>query len=98
MATLHVFFGPDPDSYNSVVDAMSKQDGSCRPGIAIVSSAIAFWANQQPAPPTAGEAARLFNMPLEAVRDAIQWHPFLDLLEADHGPLESRRIGIVGQI
>ena len=95
MEPLHAFFGPDPESYNSLVDGRTGQDGSCRPGIAIVASAVAFWANQKDAPPKLGEAALVFNMPIEAVRDAVEWHPFMQLLDSPTVALGDRRIGIV---
>ena len=70
------FFGPDEHSYNCGSSMEGDDaDDSGRPGIGLVASAIQFWALQNSGKScTIGRAAAVFNMPAEAVAEAIDHH------------------------
>ena len=70
------FFGPDEHSYNCGSSMEGDDaDDSGRPGIGLVASAIQFWALQNIGKScTIGRAAAVFNMPAEAVAEAIDHH------------------------
>ncbi len=98
----HPFFGADRNSYNIDLDDEpapygEKSDGSGRPGIGIVQNAIQFWAGQQDESPTVGDAARVFNMPQEAVAEAVEKAYWMLLGGKDSTPLEQLTIELDGE-
>jgi hypothetical protein len=102
MPKQHEFFGPDDESYNihTSEDAFgfAGEDGSGRPGIAIVANALQFWVGQRKCDvATVGRAAEAFNMPPEAVREAVEWSQWMLLVGADDVPLKEMRIELDGE-
>ena len=100
MGTRHKFFGADDDSYNihDAADGYDGEDGSGRPGIALVSSALQFWVGQRKSDiATVGAAADAFHMPPEAVREAVEYGPWMLLAGTDDVPLRDMRIELDGE-
>lgn len=100
MAGKHEFFGPDDDSYNMHTpdDGFAEEDGSGRPGIAIVSSAIMFWAGQRGTEgATVGSAADAFRMPPEAVVEAVTYSGWMLIEGPDDSPMRDLRIELDGE-
>lgn len=94
---LHEFFGSDPDSYNvDLGDGI--QDGSGRPAPRV--SAIQFWCGQRgqdDAMPTVAEVGRVFNMPVEAVAQAVEDHPWMLMGGEPSLPLAERPVEMDGE-
>lgn len=92
---LHEFFGSDPESYNLYID--EAQDGSGRPGIGIASKAIMFWVAQQTSVQTVAMAAATFQMPDEAVAQAVRWRPWMFLTGENNRPVGALTIECEGE-
>lgn len=55
-----------------------------KPGIGLFANALSVWSTMQNRDTTVEEAAVVFNVPVEMVRTAVEWHPWM-LLEGKDG-------------
>lgn len=97
---LHEFFGACVDSYNINLDDDTDDDGSGRPGIMLAANAISFWLGMRgrdDPPSTVGLVAQVFNMPEEAVAQAVDEHPWMFLGGPMTGPVGDRVIEADGE-
>lgn len=82
----HPFFGPNEDDFN--LDLALDSDDYGKPGVGIVASAISVWASLQSKSVTLGDAATTFNMPVEAVAQCVEHHPWMYFVGDENTPLE----------
>ena len=81
----HPFFGPNEDDWN--LDAELGSDDYGKPGVGIMANAISVWASMNGSP-TMGEAAATFKMPVEAVAQCVEWHPWMYFVGDEDTPIE----------
>lgn len=82
----HPFFGPSEDDWNLDIDPDDDDYG--KPGVGIVASAVSVWAALQCGTTTLGDAASAFKMPVEAVAQCVEHHPWMYFVGDEHTPLE----------
>lgn len=80
----HSFFGNNEEDWN--LDADPSADGYGKPGVGIVASAISVWAALN-GTVTLGDAATAFKMPVDAVAQCVEWHPWMYLVGDETTPL-----------
>jgi len=80
----HPFFGPNEDDWN--LD--SDDDDYGKPGVGIVAEAISVWATLQNKPVTLGDAAHAFQMPVEAVAQCVEFHPWMFFVGDENTPID----------
>lgn len=83
----HPFFGPNVDDWNLDLDLDDDDRG--KPGVGIIASAISVWAClQQSSNVTLGDVATAFKMPVEAVAQCVEYHPWMYFIGDEKTPLE----------
>jgi len=82
---LHPFFGPNENDWN--LDADLGSDDYGKPGVGIIANAVSIWASLNGAP-TLGDAAKAFKMPVEAVAQCVDWHPWMYFIGDENTPIE----------
>jgi len=90
----HPFFGPDEEDWN-LADLDSPDYG--KPGVGIVASAISVWSSLQNGCTSLGDAAKAFNMPVEAVAQCVEYHPWMYFIGDETTPLEDLKIEHEGE-
>jgi hypothetical protein len=84
----HPFFGSNEDDWNLDLDPDSDDYG--KPGVGIVARAISVWVCLQEAPRvTVGDVAASFRMPIEAVAQCVEHHPWMYFIGDERTPLEN---------
>lgn len=83
---LHPFYGPNECDWN--LDLDFEDEGYGKPGVGIVASAISVWSSLQSGDVTMGDVAAVFNMPVEAVAQAVEYHPWMYFVGDEKTPLE----------
>lgn len=83
----HPFFGPNEEDWNLDLDLDNEDYG--KPGVGIVASAISVWSSLQNKSITLGEAAAAFSMPVEAVVQCVEYHPWMYFVGDEKTPLET---------
>lgn len=81
----HPFFGPNEDDWNLDLDL--EDDDRGKPGVGIVASAISVWSSLN-GNTTLGDAATAFKMPVEAVVQCVEYHPWMYFIGDEKTPLE----------
>lgn len=79
MSKLHEFFAD-----NEFADEYDTDTG--KPGIDLVAQAIQFWSGQNAGKATVRQAAIVFQMPDEAVREAVEHHYWMFIEGPDDDP------------
>lgn len=83
----HPFFGPNAADWN--LDAELGSDDYGKPGVGIVASAISVWSTlQNSSSVTLGDAATAFKMPVEAVAQCVEYHPWMYFVGDEKTPIE----------
>lgn len=82
----HPFYGPDEDTWNLDLDLEDADYG--KPGVGIIASAISVWASLQSGDVTMGDVAASFKMPVEAVAQAVEYHPWMYFVGDEQTPIE----------
>lgn len=81
----HPFFGPNEDDWN--LDNIDSPDYG-KPGVGIVASAVSVWACLQERSVSLGDAAAAFRMPVEAIAQCVEFHPWMYFVGDEKTPLE----------
>jgi hypothetical protein len=84
-AERHPFFGPREDDWN-LSDCGSSDYG--KPGVGIVANAVSVWTTLQHGSVTLGDAAAAFKMPVEAVAQCVEFHPWMYFVGDEDTPIE----------
>ena len=91
----HPFFGPSEDGWN--IDLDGEHAGYGKPGVGMVANAISVWSALQQSAVTLGDAAQAFKMPVEAVAQCVDHHPWMYLVGDETTPIEHIKIEHEGE-
>ena len=81
----HPFFGPNEDDWNLDLDLDDDDRG--KPGVGVIAQAISVWSALN-GTTTLGDAAAAFKMPVEAVAQCIEYHPWMYFVGDENTPIE----------
>lgn len=82
----HPFLGPTEDDWNLDLPMGDVDYG--KPGVGVVAEAVSVWTCLQDKPVMLGDVAASFRMPVEAVVQCVDWHPWMYLIGDENTPLD----------
>lgn len=85
----HPFFGPNDYDWNLDLDLDDPDYG--KPGIGVIAEAVSVWAALN-GTTTIGQAAVTFKIPVDAIAQCIEHHPWMFFIKDKNTPLENTKI------